>query len=586
MTGGQIVAEYLAREGVPYIVGVQGHGIMALLDAFKDRTDVRFIQVKHEQGAAHLADGYYRVSGKPLVVVTSIGAGAANTVVGVATAYVDSTAMVVITGGTQTYMYERGVLQEIFRQHASDFASVMRPIVKQSWTVERVDLLPHVLHRAFKTALTGRRGPVHIEIPMDVQAAQIETEIPEPVKHRHIGRSRADSQLVERAAEMLLESKRPVILAGGGVITADASVELQEIAHLIQSPVVTTMTGKGAFPQDDPLCGWHTGANGTLVGNTLTREADVILAVGCRFSEQTSSAYVPDRSFNIPPTRLIHVDVDYQEIGKNYPTDVGIVADAKSCLADLTAAVKRSLGNRKLSRSDCVEEIAVLHRKWRDEIEERWKYADLSISKFIVLLRKSLDRDAIVIFSAGFPQVQMFQEFSAYQPRTIITPGGFSTMGFTIPAAIGAKLAAPDTQVVGVAGDGDFLMTLQELAVAVENNISVLYTVLNSCGWMSIRDFQRKMFGEDRVFGVDFVNKKTGKTYDVDIVKLAEGFGCYAEKVEDSQKAGPAIRRALDANKPAVLDVRISRDPRNSGGINYGYWDLPIPAYLAKKTGG
>ncbi|MCU0505523.1 MAG: thiamine pyrophosphate-binding protein [Chloroflexi bacterium] len=580
LTGGEILAEYLIREKVPYVVGIPGHGDMGLFDAFKEREDrIRVLQVRHEQSAAHIADGYYRVARQPLVVITSIGPGAVNTAMGVATAYVDSMAMVVVTGGAQTYMKGRGVLQELERAHEDDFPSIMRPITKESWSVEHVSHLPEVLHRAFKVATTGRPGPVHIQIPMDVQSEAADVEIPEPAEHRPFGRIMPDPEAVERAVDVILASRRPIILAGGGIIGAGASDGLLRFAEAIGAPVVTTMMGKGAFPEDHHLSAEHTGANGTLVGNHLSRNADLVIAIGARFAEQTSSSFVPGASFSIPPGKVVHVDIDAREIGKNYPTEVGIVADARSALDALDAALARRLAG-PVPRPEYLAEIAEWKAKWRRAIEERWPDDRISTSSFFGSLRRFLDRDAITVVSAGHPQIQLFQEFPAYVPGASITTGGYSSMGFTIPAAIGAKLAAPGRQVVGIAGDGDFLMTIQELAVAVENRIPVVYTVMNNSGWVSIRDFQRGMFGEDRPMAVDFVHHDSGDQYTVDFQKIGEAFGCHSERITDPGEVDEALGRAFASGRPALLEVMVTRDPRWSGGMNHGHWDLPKPAYL------
>jgi acetolactate synthase-1/2/3 large subunit len=585
LTGGEILVEYLIKEGVPYVIGIPGHGDMGLFDAFKGRSEIKVLQARHEQSAAHLADGYYRVARKPLVVITSIGPGAVNTAMGVATAFVDSMAMVVITGGAQTYMKGRGVLQEIERKYEDDFPSLMRPITKESWTVEHVEHLPEVLHRAFKVATTGRPGPVHIQIPMDVQAAAADVEVPEPSQHRPMGRIMPDPEAIARAADVILASGRPIILAGGGIIAAGAAPALMSFAEAIQSPVVTTMMGKGAFPEDHYLSAEHTGANGTMVGNHLSRNADLVIAVGARFAEQTSSSFVPGASFSIPPAKVIHVDIDQREIGKYYPTEVGIVADARSALEALTAVVGERVPDGRIARPAYVEEIAEWKAKWRRAIEERWPSDVISTSAFFGALRHFLDRDAITVVSAGHPQIQLFQEFLAFVPGATLTTGGYSSMGFTVPAAIGAKLAAPSRQVVGIAGDGDFLMTIQELAVAVEHGIPVVYTVLNNSGWVSIRDFQRGMYGEDRTMSVDFVHEGSGAEYRIDFQKIGEAFGAHSERIDHPREIQGALERAFGSGRPALLEVIVSRDPRYSGGLNHGHWDLPKPAYLGAPAG-
>jgi acetolactate synthase I/II/III large subunit len=583
-TGGEIIADHLIAEGVPYVCGVPGHGDMGIFDAFKNCADrLQVLQVRHEQSAAHIADAYYRTSGKPLATVTSIGPGSANLTMGLATAYVDSEAVISITGGVQTYMNGVGVLQELERQRDADFPSVLRPVTKRGFVVQRVDQLPRALHRAFNVALGGRPGPVHIDVPIDIQAHTTDAEPPAPAQHRPTHPDvHADPDGIEAIAAALAGAERPIILAGGGCIAAGAQRELRMVAELLHAPVIATMMGKGVFPEDHPLAAEHSGSNGTICGNHLSRTADVILAVGTRFSEQTSSSYKDGESFSVPPTRVLHIDIDPREIGKNYPTEVGVVGDARTSLADLAEALQERSGSLP-DRSDYVAEIAQWREKWHEMIRARWVEGALSMSKAIATLREVLPREAIVIASAGHPQIQMFQEFLSYEPRTWLTPGGYSTMGFTVPAAIGAKLARPDVPVVGVAGDGDFVMSIQELALAVQENISVVYLVLNNIGWTSIRDFQRGMFGEDRDFAVEF-RRPGGDLVTPDFVQVAKGFGAQAIKVTSLEQLAPALQSAIAMEGPVVVEAMLARDPQNTEGINAGYWDLPVPEYLLQRT--
>lgn len=576
-TGGEIIADHLIAERVPYVLGVPGHGDMGIFDAIKDRSDrIEAIQVRHEQSAGHIADAYFRTRGEPLATVTSIGPGSANLATALATAYVDSQALISITGAVQSYMDGTGVLQEIERQRDADFASVLRPITKRGFYPHRVDQVPRALHRAFNVALTGRPGPVHVEMPIDLQSHSAATAEMDEGRHRATHAAPLpDPDAIEEIASALSAARRPVILAGGGCIHARAHAELKELAELLGAPVVTTMMGKGVFPEDHPLCAQHTGANGTTCGNHMTRTADVLLAVGTRFAEQTSSSFKDGESFSIPPTRVMHIDIDPREIGKNYPVEVGVVGDARSSLRALVDA----LGGRSLpERGDYHRELAERRQAWEEAVRARWSGA-LSLTRAIGTLREVMPREGIVVASAGHPQIQMFQEYPAYEPRTWLTPGGYSTMGFTMPAAIGAKLAAPDVPVVGVAGDGDFLMSIQELALVAQREIPVVYLVVNNTGWTSIRDFQRGMFGEDRSFFVDFRNR-AGELISPDFAAVARGFGIEGVRVESPEDLGPALRRAIASEGPVVVEAIQDRDPANTEGINAGHWDLPAPDYL------
>jgi acetolactate synthase-1/2/3 large subunit len=582
LTGGEIVAEHLVRRGVPYLVGIPGHGCLALLDAFKAREQVRVIQVRHEQSAAHLADGFYRVSGKPLAVYTSIGPGAANTVVGLATAFVDSTAVLVLCGDVHTYMFGRGVLQEVERQHWANLARIFEPVTKRYWQVTRPDQLPAVMNRAFGEMLSGRRGPVAVSLPMDVQAEAAEVEMSvSPLESA--GRIAADPEAVARATELLLSAERPLILAGGGVLAAEASPALEALAEHVGAVVITTFAGKSCFPEDHPLYGWHAGSKGTTCGNALARSADVLLAVGCRFADETASSFRQGVSFSIPPTKLIQADIDPGEIGKNYRAEVGLVGDARAVLEQLLQEVQARTPKREYAGTPYFQEVQRLKEEWLRELSP-YRDSDrvpVTISRFIKELRAALARDAIVVTSAGNPQAQVLQEFAFYQPRTNVTSAGFSTMGFTLPAAIGAKLAAPRQQVVGVTGDGDFLMTIQELATAVQFDVPVVVCVLNNMGWQSIRDLQISAFGRERVLATEFT--RGGEPYTPHFADIARAFGCHSQRIDSAAEVGPALARAFDSGRPSVIEVMVNREYPYSGGLVTGWWDVPVPAYLKER---
>ncbi|TFF63497.1 MAG: thiamine pyrophosphate-binding protein, partial [Promethearchaeota archaeon] len=357
-TGSEIIANYLIKEKVPYVIGIPGHGCLALVDAFyKTKNKMKLIQPKQEMAGVHLAVGYYRITGQPLCVFTSIGPGAINTAIGLADAYVDSMSVLVLTGDTHTHMRGKGVLQEIERRRDSDFPRILEPIVKRSWQVSAVDQLPSIMQRAFNQMLTGRHGPVHIDLPMDVQAAAIETEIPEPKNRRPLGRIYGDPELVKKAVDLFKSAKRPVIFLGGGVVTAEAFEEVKELAEKTGAAVVATMMGKDAFPNDHPLFCWASGSKGTTVGLKMTSEADVLLAVGCRFADESASSYKYGVSFSIPPTKLIHVDIDPNEIGKNYSTEIGIVGDAKSVLRQMVNKLEEDNYDKDYKSTEYYKEI-------------------------------------------------------------------------------------------------------------------------------------------------------------------------------------------------------------------------------------
>jgi len=574
-----LITEYLACAGVPYFAGVPGHGILPFVESLRARSDrIQTIMVRHEQSAAHLADGYFRVTGKPLGIFTSVGPGAINTLTGVATANSDSSALLAFTGQVQTYMWERGGLQAIYGNAWADLPSMFRPVVKRSWQISHGRQIVDVMPRAYKTAVTGRPGPVHIDLPMDVQADVFDAEIPEPRYSRIYQSYPGAPEAVSQATSILASAERPVIIAGGGVIISNASEELVQVAELVGSPVVTTLNGKGSIPEDHPLAAYYAGSKATTVGNKLTRDADVVLALGCRFAEWSTSSYRPGETFAIPPAKLIHVDIDPMELGKNYPLEIGIVADIRAFLLQLRESLSKRARKRGYRDTPYFKRITQLKREWEAKIEEMASstVVPMTTSRFLAELRRFLKRDAVVIGAAGHAQAQLFQEFPVYFPRTHISSGSFSTMGFCVPATIGAKLAKPESQVVGVCGDGDFQMTGQELATAIQYDIPVVYTVLNNYGWISIRDLQIALFDSDRTFATEF-RSRSGESYSPDFVKWAESMGAYSERVKAPGELSSALERAFKSGQPSVVEVLTQTEYPKSEGISAGYSDFPVP---------
>lgn len=590
LSGAQMIAEFLVKAGVRHVAGIPGHGIWTVLDAFLDYPDLNVIQVLHEQSAAHLADGYYRASGKPIAAFASIGPGAVNTTVGVATAYVDSQAMMLLTGSPHTYMRGHSVLQELDRVQWANFPRVTEGITKQVWQPSRVEQLPFVMQRAWSAMTTGRPGPVHLDLPMDVQADDADVVVHGPEQFISGGRPRPDAHEVQRAARLLAGASRPVIVAGGGAILSEASTELVALAEHLGIPVVTTWMGKGSIPEDHPLNGWSVGDTASTSGNTLAANADVVLSVGCRFVDWSASSYRAGVSFTIPPSALIQIDLEPREIGKNYPVTVGLVADAKAALADLLAAVGDITGPRDWRNGSYFGEIVRLKAEW-DAICAVKRDSDqvpMTQARATKELRAALDRRAIVVTGAGIVQAVIRQEFPVYEPRTHLTSGGYSTMGFTVPAAIGAKLAQPDRQVAAVCGDGDFLQTMQEIGVAAMLDLPVLFVVLNNSGFGSIKGGQLANFG--RTAAVDFMRR--GQPYTPHYANVAREFGIPGEQVTEPSQVAPAIRRALASGGPALVEVIVARDFPDAGANKTGWWDVPVPhtrgagreAYLAGKA--
>jgi len=588
-TGGEIIAKYLIKEGVKYVLGIPGHGCLAFVDAlFQNKDRITLIQPKQEMSGVHMSIGYFRITSQPLCVFTSIGPGAINTAIGLADAFVDSFPVLCITGNTHTHMRGKGVLQEIERNRDSNMPRILEPIVKRSWQVSDVKQLPTVMQRAFNQMMTGRMGPTVIDLPMDVQADASNIEIPDPLERRASGKILGAPEQIKKTVELLKNAKRPVLLLGGGVVTAEAYDEVKEVAEKLGAAVVVTMMGKDAFPNDHELFAWSTGSKGTTVGLKMTSTADVLLSIGCRFADETASSYRDGVSFSIPPTKLIQIDIDPHEIGKNYPVAVGVVGDAKACLRQII----EEFGDYAINyeKTDYFKEIQKEKKKWFEFLNEHRDDSKVPVMISTVLreIRKFFDRDAIIVTSSGNVQAQLIQELEFYEPHTCITAGGFSTMGYSVPAAIGAKLGSidigkPNRQVVALVGDGDLMMTISELSVAVQLGLTnIFFIVLNNHGWIAIKDLQQTAFGENRGYGTSFYDK-SGNTYSPDFAKIAEGFGCYSEKISKKEEIIPALERATKSNKPVVIEILVNRKFPFSGSPACGFWDVPIPDYLTER---
>jgi len=585
LTGSEVIAEMLVREEVPYAIGIPGHGNLALVDAFRRYQDrIKVIMPRHEQAAVHMADGYFRVKGKPLAVYTSIGAGASNTAIGLATAYVDSIPLLMLIGETHTYMRGVGVLQEVERQYWSDMPRMLYPVVKRAFKIDSARQLPRAIAQAFNAMCTGRYGPVLVDLPMDVQAQSTEyEEFNDPIRRRPHSQQTGDPGSIQKAVELLINAKRPVILAGGGVILSQAYDALRQLAEHLGACVVTTMQGKSAFPEDHPLYAWHMGSNGTSCGNHMTVNADVLLAIGVRFADKATCSYKHGECFAIPPTQLVHVDIDPYEIGKNYPVEVGIVGDARAILMDLTETIRQRTAPRNWQSHPYTREIsdqvAAWFEKGRDLRESN--RTPVTMGRALKEIRQVLPKEAIVLTSAGNIQAQVFQEMPFYLPRTYLSAGGFSTMGWSYPASLGAKLAAPEVPVVALVGDGDFLMTFQEIATAVQYNIPAVACVFNNQGWQAIRDLQVIAYGEESVYATMFEHGE--KAVSPNIAEAVKAFGAHAIRISHPEEVAPALEQALHLNQPAVIEIMVDPQLGTSGGIAPGWWDVPVPEYFETR---
>jgi acetolactate synthase I/II/III large subunit len=576
-TGVKFIAEYFRKAGIKHVFGIPGHGNVAIIDELIDySSDIQFVPIKHEQWGGHMADGYFRANRKvPAVVTTSVGPGATNLATALATAYVDSSTFIAMTGEIQTYLFGMGIFQEIERQNSIDYINAMRHLSKRTFLVSNIKQLPRVLQNAHREAVSGRPGPVLVDLPMELQVEKIRAQIPDPPAP--LGRLYPDPENVKKAAELLLSAERPLILIGGGVVMSDAQDELVKVAEFLGAPVASTFRGdaKGGFPEDHDLYVFSPGNVGSLVANKLALDADVILAVGTTFSDETTSSYAPNVTFNIPPTKLIHLDIDPREIGKNYPTAAGINADAKTGLAALHDTLVQ-VGNKDRGdyhSSAHYKRMKQLKDQWMQEIESLRTQTPMGIPSAVKIMRDSLPKSAIVSVSAGLPQEIMAQLWLTTEPRTFLSSGGYSTMGFAFPAAMGAKLARPDRVCVAVEGDGSFMMNNMELLTAVQLKLPVVVVILNNFGWISIRDLQMRNFG-GRIVGTDFKDK-AGKVRTPDFEKIVTGYDAQYFRAENPSEFSNSVSKAIKSEGPAVVEAVIENKFPYSGTKSYGFWDLP-----------
>jgi acetolactate synthase-1/2/3 large subunit len=498
-----------------------------------------------------------------------------------ATAYADSTAVMLLTGSAHTYMRGHGLFQEVERRHVADNPRIFEPVVKEWWQPSRVDELPFVLHRAWNQMVSGRPGPVLLDLPMDVQADSAEVRLPDPDEREARGRARPAATDVEHAANLLSGAGRPVIVAGGGAVLADAADAVTALAERLGAPVVTTWQGKGAIDETHELAGLTIGDTASTCGNRLAATADVLVSIGNRFTDWSASSYRKGVTFAIPPTKLVQIDVDPREIGKNYPVAVALVGDARAAVDDLLAALGPGGGSAAYRETPYFAEIQALKADWFAQVELKSGAGTVPMTQARAIreVQRATEPDAIVVTGAGLPQGVVKQRWVTRRPRTHITSGGFSTMGFTLPAAIGAQLAAPGRQVLAVCGDGDFLQTMQELAAAAMLDSQICVVVLDNSGWISIKGGQQAFFG--RTAATDFLRK--GEPYSPDYAAIGRAFGLPAERVRDPDDVCPAIVRAFAGGGPSLVAIDVSRDLADAGPDKTGWWDVPVPESHAEQ---
>ncbi|MGQ9680437.1 MAG: biosynthetic-type acetolactate synthase large subunit [Candidatus Bathyarchaeia archaeon] len=541
ITGAEAFIKSLERENVDTVFGLSGGAILPICDAFND-SDIRFILARHEQGAAHMADGYARASGRVGVCLATSGPGATNLVTGIATANIDSSPVVAFTGQVPRDMIGRDAFQEV------DIIGVSASITKYNIQVRSPREIPTAVKAAFHISNTGRKGSVLVDIPKDIQTSAEEMEFPEEITFKgYRVFEEPDPRELDWAATLLSRAQKPMIMVGGGVIASNASTELLKLAEFMMAPVATTLMGKGAIPSDHPLYAGGCGMHGTCEANSLIDEADVLLVVGARFSDRTTGS-VQEFSTN---SKIVHIDIDRSEIDKNVETVTRVVGDAKQALKGI------------LRRLEKAREAGSMDTPWIRRMKEfREQYATpeprdnphFKAPSVIKTLRRVLPRDAIVTTEVGQCQMWAALYFDTYAPRTFLTSGGLGTMGWGFPAAIGAKAARPDVPVIDIAGDGSFGMTENSLATSVEEGLPVIVLILNNRMLGMVAQWQRLFYGR-RYMGV-----KLGRS--PDFVKLAEAYGAVGVRPGDVTELEKAVKEAVDSEVTTVIDVPI--DPEEN----------------------
>ena len=558
-----LLTEYLERIGVEVIFGLCGHTVIALLDAL-GKSRIRFVSTRHEQVAAHAADGYARASGKPGVVLSHLGPGLTNACTGVANAALDSIPMVVIAGDVPSYYYGRHPHQEVNLHQDADQFQIYRPFCKRVYRVNRVEDLPRAIERAFHLSQAGRPGPVLVDVPMDLFSADLAVDAFQQLPAA-MAPPALDASIAERIVDALASAERPVLYAGGGVISARATAELAALAEALEVPVAHTLMGKGCLRADHPLLLGQSGFWGTPISNDKCRTADLIVAIGTRLAEANSSSWDPRFTFSIPPTRLMHIDADEAEIGRNYPTELGAVADARLALAALAAAAK---GRSPRSRGRLREEIARGRKAFAANWDHQWSSDQFPLrpERILAELRKAVPDDGFIVTDVGWNKNGVGQQFPIDVPGTFITPSGLATMGFGPSAVLGVKMAHPDRAAVALVGDGGFSTNPSVIATAMEADLPVVWLVMDNAGFGTIAGLEAMHYGWS--YGCMF--ERCGQPYRVDYAAMARACGARGVNVESAAALGPALQDALSADLPTVIQVAMENAPTPTPG----HWDI------------
>ena len=542
LTGAQILLESLKKEGVDVLFGYPGGAVIDIYDELPRHPELKHVLVRHEQGAVHAADGYARASGKVGCCLVTSGPGATNTVTGIATAYCDSIPLVVFTGQVPTQLIGNDAFQEV------DIVGITRPCTKHNFLVKDVRNLAKTIRQAFYLARSGRPGPVLVDLPKDVMQARTEFVWPEDIFMRSYNPTyKPNLNQLRRTAEELARARKPVILAGGGVIMADASEVLCELAHELDIPVATTLMGLGAFPANGDLWLGMVGMHGTYAANMSINHADLLVCVGARFDDRVTGRLQDFASH----ARIVHIDIDPTSIRKNVEVDVPVVGDCRQALEGILETCRAKMADTDWSG---------MHADWLQTVHE-WKAnhplaytrnGHIKPQQVIEAMYAITKGDAIIATEVGQNQMWAAQFYTFTKPRTLLTSGGLGTMGYGFPAAIGAQFAFPDKLVINVAGDGSIQMNIQELATVVQNKLPVKVVILNNGHLGMVRQWQELFYNRNY--------SHTNMEAQPDFVKLAEAYGAEGYRISKPEELEDVLRKALTSPNPAFIDVMVERE--------------------------
>lgn len=560
------LVDYLEHKNVEYVFGLCGHTVIAMLDALKDRK-VKYISTRHEQVAATMADGYARITKRASVCMTHLGPGLTNATTGVANAAMDNIPMIVIAGDVPSFYYGKHPHQEVNLHADADQFSIFKPFVKRAFRLERPELLPDIMERAFVIAESGRPGPVLVSIPMDMFSREMDSSHWE---RAYIGENVIDSpdlseETAMRIAKALLEAKRPLLHIGGQTAYTEATDEIKELIEFIDLPVTRTLMGQGVISDKHPLMVGMTGFWGTEFVNGMTKNADLILAFGTRFAEADSSSWYQGVTFSIPDTKLIQIDLEPSEVGRNYPIQIGAQANPKKAAKKILAALKELLPEG-MKREDIKAEI----KSYKDTFKESNKAIEdddrfpMTPQRILRDVRSVFPDDGIIFTDVGWNKNGVGQQFDITKPNTIHHPGGLATMGFGSLALLGAKLAAPDKKVITLVGDGGFGTNPTALATAVEYNIPAIWVIMNNSAFGTIAGLESSHY--HHTFGTVFKDYK-GDSYSPEWAEIAKGYGVKAKKVTSAKEFKEIFKEALESNEPYVIDVPMENIPVPTEGI-------------------